>query len=92
MAATTSVSRLERKLDMLRFSIQMLALQTPHCGPGQSASQEAREAYLCSQDQLDSLIAEHEQTLKSLWLEKQEEQQRLLSTTQTPRQRRMTIC
>lgn len=81
-----SVSQLERDVEILRFSVQTLALRTPHCGPGQSASEKARESYIHCQEQLDALIIEYEQAREELWKVKKEEQGKAVK-----QQRRMTI-
>lgn len=58
--------QLERQLAMLDFTINVLASRTSLCGPGQSISQADREAYIRSQEQLDSLIIEYDQTRRLL--------------------------
>ena len=69
-----SLSQLEQDVQVLRFSIQTLALRTPHCGPGQSASDTSRATYIQGQEQLDALIIEYDHALKDLWQARERQQ------------------
>lgn len=88
-----SVSELEREVQVLRFTVQTLALRTPHCGPGQSASEAVRESFIHGQEQLDALIVDYEQAIKDLWAAKLEQGQPSTKQEQQQKQqqRRMTI-
>ena len=82
MQMAAVVQQLERQIAMLDFTINVLASRTSLCGPGQSTSQADRESYIHSQEQLDSLILEYEETQRLLSQAKAQPQQQ---------QRRMTI-
>ena len=63
------VSGLQQQVQIIRFSIEMLAIRVPQCGPGCKNTYESYVEYTRLQGQLDGLMREYEETMAALWLE-----------------------